>query len=193
MSQDTPGDREPTPLAARVRTGVAAFRERNTRALASVRTAWTHAQPTRLHRGLATAARNSSVYRWLTTEPDVVVVELDVGETYVLGPFQRYLARYRQPLVRAAGSAGTARLGLRFVGFVRKNLVPLASAMLLTVVLASLVLAWPTQRALVLIVHAVLLVAGGVGLSVHRSPAIVADSRTYRLLSETFAPPEPDD
>ena len=131
-------------------------------------------------------ARQSWLFRWLTKEPEPEVIVIDLRETWTVGQSLAFLERVLAPLARAAPTARVTALAR----LVATHPVPLASAVLAGLVLASLVESWPGTDAFVLAAHAFVLVAAGLGLTVDDSRAALADSLAYAALVALLAPPE---
>lgn len=171
----------------------AAVRRRRLAAGRTVRLAGQHALTARIARRCARSVQNARLYEWLTREPDPTVVEVDLTETWTVGPVIAVVDR----LIERSGGVGSraTRVGDR----VRR--VPARRPVgVLGVVVAALIalvwwFLWSAGGPLVgLVAVGMLAVAALLCSSVTVSASALATPLSYRLVRGTLLPPaEPPD
>lgn len=130
--------------------------------------------------------RGSSLYRWLTAEPDSREIVIDLRRSYAVGWLLELGERSIGPLERATSRAASNRL----LQHATAHPVRLAGAALLGAVFASIVRAWPVTDPIVLTAYALAFCVSGLGLVVPDPAAAVANSRTVVLFAAALDPQE---
>ena len=142
----------------------------------------------------AAVTRASSLYRWLTKEPDPEVVVIDLRETYTVGPFVRLLDRLVPHVERAWNGSSLKRATDRTGALVREAPVKVASVLLLVVLSVQTLQSLPAiQSGSVTTVGTFTLawLLALVGLRVDWTLAELAESRVGQLTRALLEPPEP--
>ncbi|NLV09787.1 hypothetical protein GOC74_07570 [Halomicrobium mukohataei] len=143
---------------------------------------------------VAKVTRASSLYRWLTKEPDPEVVVVDLRETHTVGPFVRLLDRLVPHVERAWNGSSLKRATARTGALVRDAPVKVASVLLLVFLSVQTLQSLPAiQSGSVTTVGTFTLawLLALVGLRVDWTLAELAESRAGRLLRALLEPPEP--
>lgn len=187
-SEESPSEDEPR-ASSRVAAAVDAVRGRCQPVSRSLDRAWQRSHVGTVLGACERTVSHSRLVRWLTREPDPDVVVIDLMETRTVGPILRaidYVAGHFETPVRTSTiRQATGRLARS----VASNVVPVASAGLLGVVLGTLVVTWDGADPLWLAAHAVAGLAALLGLAVDSSGAALADSRVRERVSLLLAPP----
>lgn len=92
---------------------------------------------------LATVTKGSSLFRWLTAEPEANVVVIDLTQTVTVAPVIRVFDWIDARVQRAVPGSRTSSLGQRGTAASRHRPVQLFSALVLSLVLGRIALAWP--------------------------------------------------
>lgn len=138
--------------------------------------------------------RRSRLYRWLTTEPDPRVIEIDLQESYIAGPLSPLLKLVIKPLVRAGSYSNVVRAATQLVSTARTNPIKLASGLLLGLTIVGIPRSWPSASPLRFVAIGLLIMASGIGLAVDNPRQVIATSRTRRLIEVALTPPDlPDE
>ena len=144
-------------------------------------------------RGIGTWARQSSLYRWLTKEPEPEVVVIDLRETYTVGPFIALLDRATARFVPWWRESGCRRLCVWTAARLVERPVRALGVVLMTAAAARLVAAAASDdpAARTLVVSLALFGAGAVTTRSRHSWQDIRDTRGYRALAAALEPPEP--
>lgn len=149
----------------------------------------------RLWRRTVAAVRGSSLYRWLTAEPEPEVIVIDLRETWTVGPFIRLLDALLDRLLpavedsRAAAAARTFAASTLAAPAVVGGLAVLGVGLLLA--LGSV--AAGTLSTARLGLAAGLVVAGVIATRERRSWAELRETRLVEPLIAALKPPAPPD
>ena len=148
-----------------------------------------------LWRRTAAAVRSSSLYHWLTAEPDPEVIVIDLRETWTVGPVIRLLDAVLDRLVPALEDSRTAA-ATRAVA--ASTLAAPAVVAGLTVLGVGLLLALGsaatgTLGTTRLGLAAVFVIAGAIATRERRSWAELRETRPVELLVAALEPPAPPD
>ncbi|RQG93839.1 hypothetical protein EA473_14080 [Natrarchaeobius chitinivorans] len=175
------GSRLVAGVSAVSRSGDALVRIGSTSTLASV---W---------RATKRAVELSSIYGWLTAEPEPDVIVVDLRETWTVGPAIRVVDRIEREASVAARTSLFVAGARRFASSVRDRPIRAASLFVLVAAIGSLAAtlsAAPLSSDLVL---AHLLAAGlaSVGLRSRKSLDELLETRIGRALGAALGPPEP--
>ncbi|ACV47596.1 MULTISPECIES: hypothetical protein [Halomicrobium] len=140
--------------------------------------------------------RESSLYRWLTKEPDPEVMVIDLAETYTVGPFIRLLDRLIPYVERAWNGSVLKRTTARTAELVRDVPIKVASVLFIAVLLAQTIQLLPSiqnEPTTTLGIHAVAWLLALGGLRVDWTLEELSQSRVGRLTRALLEPPEPPD
>ena len=149
----------------------------------------------RLWEQTATAVRSSSLYRWLTAEPDPEVIVIDLRETWTVGPFIRLLDAVLDRLLpawedsRAAAATRAVAASTLAAPAVVAGLAVLGVGFLLALGSAATGTLGTTRLGLA----AGLVIAGVIATRERRSWAELRETRPVELLIAALEPPEPPD
>ena len=149
----------------------------------------------RLWRRTAAAVRGSSLYRWLTGEPDPEVIVIDLRETWTVGPVIRLLDAALDRLIpaledsRAAAATRAVTASTLAAPAVVAGLAVLGVGLLLGLVSIVSGTLGTTRLGLA----AGLVVAGAIATRERRSWAELRETRPVELLIAALEPPEPPD
>ena len=144
-------------------------------------------------RRLTAAISHSSLYRWLTAEPEPEVIVIDLRETYTIGPILRLLDRFGAWLAPIVAASQLAR-GSRWLSRVfRDRPVQLVSSLIAALTAMLLLFTTLTDSVSPLVSVALLVIFGLtlLGTRVTWSLESLRDTRGYRLLATAFEPPTP--
>jgi hypothetical protein len=142
---------------------------------------------------IARWTRESSLYRWLTAEPDPEVIVIDLRETYTVGPLLALFDRVVGTLSRGWHTASIESLAQATHETLRDHPIRTVSLVALVVFLTSLVvsvvLGSPNSTGLGARLIGIGLAALGTRIRVSWDQC--TESATYRYLVAALEPPEP--
>ncbi|SFC41074.1 hypothetical protein SAMN05444422_10834 [Halobiforma haloterrestris] len=135
----------------------------------------------------------SSLYRWLTAEPDPDVIVIDLRETWTVGPVIAILDRVVATLERGVPGSAAVATGEDAAAVVRGRPIAVLSMLVLPVVALSAITSAlaASLTASSFAIHLVAAVLSALGTRSERSLAELRETRLGRLLVAAFEPPEP--
>ncbi len=144
-------------------------------------------------RAIGQWARQSSLYRWLTREPDPEVIVIDLRETYTVGPIIGALDWTIARLAPWWRTSGLRRLCAGAADRFRERPIRSLGVVVMAVAAVRLVVGVGagslSGRAIAL--SLALFGAGAVATRSNHSTADLRDTRGYELLVAALEPPEP--
>lgn len=149
--------------------------------------------PARGGRRLLTWLRASSLYRWLTAEPDPQVVVIDLRTTRTVGPLVRALDWTLDRLVRFTRRSRLFRTGAGVADAIRRAPIRVVGLVVCVVAVVhfGVALVAGTVGWSGVVRYGVVLLVGVAGTRVRVPLSALAEARTVELLRAAFEPPEP--
>ena len=138
-------------------------------------------------------ARQSSLYRWLTREPDPEVIVIDLRETYTVGPIIGALDWTTAKLTPWWRASGLRRLCAGAADRFRERPIRSLGVVVMAVVAVRLVVGVGAGNlsGRTVALSLALFGAGAVATRSNHSTADIRDTRGYELLAAALEPPEP--